>query len=62
MTDGGGQTRHSWGTTAEDLGLAGSYAVTAHLRRRAHHMVAGDQNDAFAAAVVDFLTRVSTKT
>jgi non-heme chloroperoxidase len=24
----------------------------------AHHMVAGDQNDAFAAAVVEFLTRV----
>jgi pimeloyl-ACP methyl ester carboxylesterase len=26
----------------------------------AHHMVAGDQNDAFAVAVVEFLTRVTT--
>ncbi len=26
----------------------------------AHHMVAGDQNDAFTAAVVDFVSRVST--
>ena len=25
----------------------------------AHHMVAGDQNDAFATAVVEFLTRVT---
>ena len=28
----------------------------------AHHMVAGDQNDAFAVAVVEFLTRVTKAT
>ncbi|MEY2581981.1 MAG: hypothetical protein QOE09_1830 [Ilumatobacteraceae bacterium] len=32
LLHGGGQTRHSWGTTAEDLGRAGFYAVTADLR------------------------------
>jgi pimeloyl-ACP methyl ester carboxylesterase len=32
LLHGGGQTRHSWGNTAESLGDAGFYAVTADLR------------------------------
>src|SRR4051795_10074421 len=32
LLHGGGQTRHSWGGTAEPLGAAGFYAVTADLR------------------------------
>jgi len=32
LLHGGGQTRHSWGSTAETLSGAGFYAVTADLR------------------------------
>ena len=32
LLHGGGQTRHSWGSTAADLGSAGWYAVTVDLR------------------------------
>jgi len=32
LLHGGGQTRHSWGATAADLGAAGWYAVTVDLR------------------------------
>src|SRR5262245_9975987 len=32
LLHGGGQTRHSWGTTAADLGSSGWYAVTVDLR------------------------------
>jgi pimeloyl-ACP methyl ester carboxylesterase len=32
LLHGGGQTRHSWGATARDLGSAGWYAVTVDLR------------------------------
>ncbi|HTW10622.1 MAG TPA: alpha/beta fold hydrolase, partial [Acidimicrobiales bacterium] len=32
LLHGGGQTRHSWGTTARDLGSSGWHAVTVDLR------------------------------
>jgi pimeloyl-ACP methyl ester carboxylesterase len=53
LLHGGGQTRHSWGTTAEDLGRAGFYAVTADLRGHGESGWDASGDYSFAAHMAD---------
>jgi len=72
LLHGGGQTRHAWGGTARALAEQGWYAseettkeflaAVPHAKyvdvAGAGHMVAGDRNDAFSKAVIEFLAEV----
>jgi pimeloyl-ACP methyl ester carboxylesterase len=55
LLHGGGQTRHSWGATAADLGSSGWYALTVDLRGHGESGWSPDQQyglDRFAADVI----------
>ncbi|MEP7047950.1 MAG: alpha/beta hydrolase, partial [Ilumatobacteraceae bacterium] len=53
LLHGGGQTRHSWGSTAETLSSAGFYAVTADLRGHGESGWDPDSDYSFAAQMAD---------
>ena len=53
LLHGGGQTRHSWGNTAQVLGNAGFYAVTADLRGHGESGWDPQADYSFAAQMVD---------
>jgi pimeloyl-ACP methyl ester carboxylesterase len=53
LLHGGGQTRHSWGTTARMLSQAGMYAVTADLRGHGESAWDPDGDYSFDAQMAD---------
>jgi pimeloyl-ACP methyl ester carboxylesterase len=63
LLHGGGQTRHSWGATASDLGSAGWYAVTVDLRGHGEsgwspdHVYGLDRFSGDVVRVVEYLGR-----
>jgi len=63
LLHGGGQTRHSWGATASDLGSSGWYAITVDLRGHGQsdwspdHVYGMDRFSADVVRIVEHLGR-----
>ncbi len=55
LAHGGGQTRHAWGKTAQQVSDAGFYAVAVDLRGHGESDWAADKNYAFDTFAQDFI-------